>query len=116
MSKGFSVIDGDVVIEKTISMVEDEELLRQKVTLVVGTNKGEWPYDTEEGISFPVILRKNPDDAEIMATIEAALKRIDETFVLIEFQRDMNNRNAEIEFRAVNADGIEVGGAYTYGS
>ena len=114
--KGFSTHNGDVVVGKTIELVEDSELMRQKVTLVIGTNHGEWRYDTEEGIDFTVVFRKNPDEAEIMGTIEEALKKIDETFVLTEFSLSTEGRTAEIVFKAVNADGLEVGGAYTYGN
>ena len=57
--KGFSTNDdGDVIVNSSIEMVTDEELLRQKIQRVLGTNKGEWSYDTEEGIDFSVVLRK----------------------------------------------------------
>lgn len=113
--KGFSVHNGDVVVDKTIEMVDGYELLRQKVELVIGTNKGEWSYDVEEGIDFPVVLRKNPDADEIRATIEEALTRIDDTFAITEFGMTLKGREATISFRAVNGDGEEVGGEYTYG-
>ena len=113
--KGFSTRNGDVVIGKMIELVEDDELLRQKVSLVLSTNRGEWAYDTDEGISFPLLFRKNPDEGEIMETIEEALKKIDESFVLTEFSLTMKGRAATINFKAVNNDGVEVGGANTYG-
>lgn len=114
--KGFSTNDvGDVIVNKSIEMVTDTELLRQKVQRVLGTNKGEWSYDTEEGIDFSVVLRKNPDEDEIRATIEEALVRIDETFVITSFGLIMDGRKANINFEAVNADGVKVAEGYTYG-
>ena len=114
--KGFSTHNGDVVINKTtIEMVSDSELLRQKVERVIGTNQGEWSYDTKEGINFKVVLCKNPDEGEIRATIEEALKRIDETFTITDFSLTMKGRIAEIHFKAANSNGEEVGGVYSYG-
>lgn len=118
MSKGFKVKDGDIVINnKTIEMVEGSENLRTKAELVIGTNQGEWDFDLEEGIDFHAVLRKNPDDAEIRGTIENALRHsIDDTFVVTEYNREMDGRKATITSKAVNAEGAEVGGVQTYGN
>lgn len=113
--KGFKVHDGDVVVNKTIEMVDGAEFLRQTVELVIGTNKGEWYYDQEEGIDYSLIFRKNPSEDEIRTTIEEALIKVDETFVMTDFRLTMNGRHATINFTAVNDDGEEVGGEYTYG-
>lgn len=114
MSKGFLFKGGDLVLNQ---MVEGAENLQVKAGLVIGTNQGEWSHDVEEGIDFGAVLRKNPDEAEIRATIERALQHsVDETFVLTEFQLEMVGRAANITFTAVNADGVEIGGAYNYGS
>ena len=108
--KSFATKNGDVIVGKTIEMVDGAELLQQKVERVIGTNKGEWAYDTEEGIDFNAILRKNPDDDDIRAEIEQALSRIDQTFIVTEYSRNMNNRDGAISFRAVNGEGQKVGG------
>ena len=113
--RSFSTHNGDVVVGKTIELVSDNELLRQKVQRVLGTNLGEWAYDVDEGIDFSVVVCKNPDEAEIMNTIETALKRIDETFAISSFSLKMRGRTAKAEFIATNASGEEVGGEYTYG-
>lgn len=111
----FSTSNGDVELLATIAMVADEELLRQKVERVLGTNLGEWSYDPNEGIDFSVILKKNPDEGEVRATIEEALKRIDATFVITDFDLTMDGRNAVIDFTAINGEDVTVGGVYTYG-
>ena len=115
--KGFSTNDdGDVIVNGSIEMVKDDELLRQKVQRVLGTNLNEWSYDMEEGIDFQSILRKNPSEDEIRSTIEAALVRIDETFVITSFGLTMEaDRKATVSFEAVNADGVKVMGGHTYG-
>ena len=112
--KSFSMKDGDVIVTKTIEMCSDAELLRQKVERVLATNQGEWKYDEEEGISFPTVLRKKYDENDIRATIEAALLRIDDTFIVIDFNLEVVGRKATIKFNAVNSDGVEVGGEYPY--
>ena len=114
--KSFSTNDdGDVVVNSSIEIVTGDELMRQKIQRVLGTNKGEWSYDTDEGIDFSVVLRKNPSEDEIRATIEEALVRIDETFVITSFGLTMDGRKATVSFEAVNADGVKVMEGYTYG-
>lgn len=114
--KSFSTDNGDVVVTNTIEMVSDGELLRQKVQRVLSTNKGEWAYDPEEGIEFPLILRKNPEEGAIKRTIEEALLRIDSTFTITSFSLSVSKtREATISFSAVNSNGEEVGGDYSYG-
>ena len=113
--KSFSTKDGDVVVGKTIEIVDGNELIRQKIERVLGTNLGEWSYDPEEGIDFRVILKKNYDEAEIRATIEQALTRLEEpTFTISEFSIETNGRTAKIKFKAANNAGEEVGGEYYY--
>lgn len=113
--RSFSTRNGDVVVNKTIELVSNEEVLRQKVQRILGTNLGEWGYDPDEGIDFSVLLTKNPNEESVVATIEQALLRIDETFSITSFEMNVVGRAAEIKFTAVNADGTEVGGDYTYG-
>ena len=58
--KGFKLnISGDVVIENNrIQMIEGTDLLRQTVQSVLGTNKGEWTLNPNEGINFKNLLGK----------------------------------------------------------
>lgn len=114
--KSFRVYNGDVVIEKTIEMVEGKELLQQKIERVLGTNKGEWKYDKDEGIDFSIVLRKAPNKGQIRSEIEEALWKVDETMTLTNFSLEMDGRNATIRFEAENDSGEVVGGEYIYGS
>jgi phage baseplate assembly protein W len=58
--KGFKLNSkGDVEIKNNqIETVEGNELLRQTVQSVLGTNKGEWIFNPDEGINFKNILGK----------------------------------------------------------
>lgn len=52
--------NGDVVIENNkIVMIDGQNLKAQTVRTLLGTNKGEWFGNEEEGISFKNILGKN---------------------------------------------------------
>ena len=56
---GFKLYDGDLVITNNeIEQVEGDELTVQTIQHVLSTNKGEWLFDTEEGINFDSILGK----------------------------------------------------------
>lgn len=53
--------NGDIsIVNGRIEMIEGSELLAQTVQSVLGTNKGEWVLNKEEGINFRNILGKSP--------------------------------------------------------
>ena len=115
MSKGFRMIDGDVVVSQTIEMVRDDELLRQTIERVIGTNQGEWAYDPLEGIDRALVICKNPDADEIRSTIEEAVLRVDETLTMTDFSLEVDaKRHATIAFTLVKTNGEELGVTYTY--
>lgn len=115
MSKGFKMVGGDAVVNRTIEMVRDDELLRQTVELVIGTNQGEWSYDLFEGIDRSVVLCKNYDEDEIRTTIEEAVRKIDDTLTLTDFSLKVDaRRHATISFKLLKSDGEELGVTYTY--
>lgn len=64
--KGFKLTStGDVEIKNNqIQMIEGNELLRQTVECVLGTNKGEWFLNPDEGINFQNILGKRTPEQE----------------------------------------------------
>lgn len=54
---GLKISNGDLVITNNeIELVEGKELKSQTIQSVLSTNKGEWLFDTEEGIDFQNIL------------------------------------------------------------
>lgn len=115
MSKGFLMIGGDAVVNRTIEMTHGDELLRQTIELVIGTNQGEWRYDLLEGINRAVVLCKNPDSDEIRNTIEEAVLRVDDTLTLTDFALEVDaKRHATITFKLAKPTGEEIGVTYNY--
>ena len=110
--KGFALdSNGDVIIEKDkIKMIDDIELIRQTVQTVLGTNKGEWFLNINEGIDFNNFLGKKKDDEIIKNEILQGLQQVDSSFVLENFSCDFDkkNRKLDIYFKAKNSDGKEV--------
>lgn len=109
--KGFKLDNnGDVVIEKgRIQMVDGDELTRQTCQTVIGTNKGEWFNNPDEGINFRNIIRKNPEKDVIRSEILLGLQQVDETFYLTSFSCEIDEkRYAEVKFEAVNSAGSSV--------
>lgn len=98
--------NGDVVIQNNkIVMVSDNELTRQTMRTVVGTNNGEWFLNTDEGINFKNILVKNPDYDVIKGEVTDGIKQVDKDFVLNSFDYSLDkNRNLKIDFEATNGN------------
>lgn len=115
---GFKLQDGDIVIDKgKIQTVDGNELLRQTIEAVLGTNKGEWFLNTDEGITYSNILVKNPDFDIIKNEIIEGLKQVDTDLVLQEYtyRFDKNKRILEINFVAKNSNNNEtVNGSYNF--
>lgn len=107
--KGFELDqNGDVVINNDISMVSDIEHIGTMVRTILSTNKGEWFLNSEEGIAFENILKKNPDMDIIKNEIQKGLLQVDSSFVLEEIECSEKDRNLVISFKARNADGKVV--------
>ena len=80
--KGFAIDEnGDIVIENNdIQLINGDDLIRQNVEKLIGTNKGEWFLNKNEGINFKTILKKNPNMDIVRNEILTALQSIDNTF------------------------------------
>ena len=100
--KGFLLdSNGDVVISnRQIQMIEGNALMCQKVKLVLGTNKGEWPLNEDEGISFQNIY--NPKHRELQND-QTANKLIEEMYA--EEVNSIKSDNAMLSQRL--EDGLE---------
>lgn len=115
--KGFRLDDkGDVIIRNgDIELVSGNELLRQTVQQVTGTNKGEWALNKDEGIDFHKILGKNQDEDVIRAELETAARLVDDTLSITSFSVSQENRHRTINYTMVNENGEEIGGEQDYG-
>lgn len=111
---GFALDEnGDVILENgEIRMVSVEELIRQTVQSVLGTNKGEWFLNINEGIDYSAIFERGASDEVIRNEICAGLIQIDGTFVLdqLQIRRDAKARCLSVAFTAHNKDGKVIKG------
>ena len=105
---------GDLVIEKgDISYIKDDALVRQKVQLILGTNKTEWEYNVNEGIDFFTMLTKKPDEDKVFATITDGLQQVDEGIQIDEFEMSHIKRHLMVNFTAALSSGESA--AFTVG-
>ena len=115
---GFKIDErGDVVIENNeISIVTDDELLRQKVWSILRTNLKEWFFDWSQGIDFDNLLGKNTNEELVRYEIERGLLQVDSTFTITDFAYsvDRATRTATVTFKAQNESGKEVGGDFKW--
>lgn len=94
---------GDLIIQNgKIVYVYDNDYIAQTVRLVLSTNQGEWEFDTNEGIDFYAMLRKNPNMDEVQDNIRRGLLQVDESFVIQLFEYDIDGRGLKIHFVATN--------------
>lgn len=107
--KGFKLDDnGDVVVGDTdIEMVEDNELKKQNIQTVLGTNKGEWPLNKDEGITFSQVLGKGVTADMARTQVQDGLKQVDSSMYIdkLDFSFDNQSRAANVNFAAKNNNG-----------
>ena len=110
--KGFALdSNGDVLIENNeITMVYAENLVRQTIETVLGTKKGEWSLNVEEGINFSNLLGKQQAEDIIKNEIYQGLLQVDDTFVINDFscEFDRTLRKLAISFSATNGEGETI--------
>lgn len=109
--KGFKLINGDVSItDNQIDMVEDADLEVQTMQTVLQTNKGEDPFDENEGIDFHQVLGKKVTVDMVETQIRNGLNQVNPDYIIEDFDRivDKESRRAEVEFTARKLDGSAV--------
>ena len=108
--KGFKLdSNGDVeIIKNEIQMIDGNELLRQTVKSVLNTNKKEWFFDENEGITFSNILGKQKDEDIIRNEIQQGLLQVNSSFIMNSFEMsvDRKTRGLRVNFTAQTEDGI----------
>lgn len=104
--KSFAIDNtGDLLIKNgDIQLVEREELLRQKVKTIIGTNKGEWFNNWSEGIEFSNILGKGVTEEVVQAEIESGLQQVDDKLHISDFSMTLDGRALTVKFSAVSED------------
>ena len=101
---------GDIVIkDNKIEMVEGNDLTTQTIKTVLGTNKGEWVFNPDEGINFATILGKGHTEDSIKDEIEQGLAQVDGSFFVTNFELSPgNNRRFTLAVTAQNSEGEEI--------
>lgn len=115
--KGFALDEnGDTVLKKEeIGIVEGTKLLTQTCRQVIGTNKGEWFLNGNEGINFDNILCKNPDKNLVRDEVQSGLFQVDDSLRIQKISQNTGeNRKLSVRFTAVNDSGENVGVGQKY--
>lgn len=110
--KGFALDEnGDVKIEHgRVQMIDGNELLRQTCQTVIGTNRGEWPFNLEEGIDFALLRGKQIDYQAIQGELLSGLQQVDESFLIDSFEHEITaDRKLHIRFSATSSSGTVTG-------
>lgn len=101
--------DGDIDISTgDIRLVSGNELKLQRIATVLGTTKGEWEYDDDEGINTRAIVGKNPNEAEIIDNIRDGLRQVDESLSITEYNFETHNRKLFISLCVSDENGTEM--------
>ena len=99
------------IVNNQIQMVNGTDLMKQTVKTVIGTNKGEWCLNEDEGINFQNISGKSiPDDEVIKNEIEQGLMQVDNSFAVTSFTADFNSKSRalNVTFQAENEDKMKL--------
>lgn len=97
--KGFAIKDGDLLIENgNIQMAHGAELTKQTIKTVLGTQKGEWFLNWEEGIDYNTLLGKKRFASQNSAIDNQYLDEINS------IKQDENELNKRLEKRL---DGVD---------
>ena len=100
--KGFALDDkGDLIIENgDIQMAHGAELTKQTIKTVLGTQKGEWFLNWEEGINYNEILGKKRYASQNSALDNQYIAEIEQ----IEQNKDALNKLLEKRLDGVTGD------------
>jgi hypothetical protein len=109
--KSFALKDGDIVIENgELVMVEEQEETVQSIQIGIGTHKGEWFLDLEEGINFLLMVDKTVSEAEKREEIYNTLMKQEQikSVESIDFHFDRSTRALTVSFQATSTEGESI--------
>lgn len=110
--KGFALgSDGDVkILDGQIQMVDGDKLLKQTCQTILGTNRGEWALNPEEGINFHLFRGKRINYDAVQKELLAGLQEIDNSFTINSFDHEVTaDRKLHIRFTAECSRGTVTG-------
>lgn len=99
---------GDLCLKNgDIEMNDGAALLRQTARTLLGTNRGEWFLDEDEGLDFGLVLGKAVPEGRLRDEVQKELLKLDENLVIHAFSTEREGRKLGIRFTAA-ADGKSV--------
>lgn len=127
--QGFALNEnGDIILQNRdkntvfpngwrIQLIEGDNLIAQKISIVLGINKGEWFWNSDLGIDFDYLIGKGITDDMIRSQIELGIHQVDEGMYITEFNVDVDKstRIASVTFTAKSDGGTIVKGSKAYG-
>lgn len=117
--KSFVLKDGDIVIEKgEILMVEGQDELVQSVQIGLGTNKGEWFLNLEEGVDYLLLVDKTASEAEKREEIYNAVMKHERVRSVesIDFNFNRSVRTLSIFIKATSTEGETITSEVVFGA
>ena len=100
--RGFALdSSGDVIMKDgDIVFTGGDDLTRQTMETVLGTNKGEWFNNEDEGIRFSHVLGKNVNTDIVRDEMQQGISQVDEDFYVDDFVAAITGRKLSVGFTA----------------
>jgi hypothetical protein len=108
--KSFKLTEnGDISItDGVIDMAEGTELEKQTIKTVLGTNKGEWAFDENEGIDFKQILGKGVTADMVRSQVQSGIYQVNPNRIIEDFDYSVEGRKSSIGFIARETEGDAI--------
>lgn len=91
-----------------ILLVEDLKLEEQTMRTVLGTNKGEWPFNPDEGIDFRQLIGKGVTSDMARSQITSGIHQVNKNRNIENFTYQTVERHAVIDFTAREQGGSNI--------
>lgn len=93
------------IINGDIPLVKDLKLEEQTIRTVLGTNKGEWCFNYDEGIDYRQLSGKNVTADMARSQITAGIHQVNSNRNIENFSYSVADRHVVIDFTAREAGG-----------
>lgn len=101
--------DGDIELYGgDIALVDGVKLEQQTIRTVLQTNKGEWYFNTDEGIDFYAILGKGNTEDMARSQVINGVHQVNPNRNIEDFTYKTNGRTAVIDFTAKEQGGSDI--------
>lgn len=112
MAKGFLLDENNDIVTRDgkFVVIKDNELTGQTLRTTLGTVKGEWFRNADEGIDQAFMIGKGVTEDMQRTQIEEACLQVDENLYVSEFhsETDKKTRTATITFTAKDRNDNEI--------